>query len=144
MGFTVRVATNPKTRWLIPSILVGAGAGIAFRAVANKVEANAAQKPRIRVPLAAGKAEQHPLPPPKGAIPLDKPKAPRLKDFVPAATPKDFGPKQFKADLAKGIADSLLGAAHEVWKDFTGGPEYVSSKAAGRRTIREELDKQKQ
>jgi hypothetical protein len=140
LGFTVRVATNPKTRWLIPSILVGAGVGITFRAVANKVQTEA-QKPRIRVPLAAGKAEPRPLPPPKGAIPLDEPKAPRLKDFVPAATPNDSGSKEFKADLAKGIGDSLLGAAHEVWKDFTGGPEYASSKVAGRRTIREELDK---
>jgi hypothetical protein len=82
LGFTVRVATNPKTRWLIPSILVGAGVGITFRAVANKVQAEG-EKPRIRVPLAAGKAEQGPLPPPKGAISLDEPKAPRLKDFIP-------------------------------------------------------------
>jgi hypothetical protein len=75
LGFTVRVATNPKTRWLIPSILVGAGVGITFRAVANKVEANAAQKPRIRVPLAAGSPKQAGLlAPPKEAIALDEPK----------------------------------------------------------------------
>jgi hypothetical protein len=58
LGLSVRLVTNPKTRWLLPSILVGAGVGITFRAVANKVEANAAQKPRIRVPLAAGPPKQ--------------------------------------------------------------------------------------
>jgi hypothetical protein len=44
LGFTMRVATNPKTRWLIPSILVGAGVGVTFRAVANKVQTET-QKP---------------------------------------------------------------------------------------------------
>jgi hypothetical protein len=99
LGFTVRVATNPKTRWLIPSILVGAGVGITFRAVANKVEANAAQKPRIRVPLAPA-SRKEPLP--EGAIPMreagaqlppveQKPLMPerlagqRLKEFVVSA-----------------------------------------------------------
>ncbi|PWT78347.1 MAG: hypothetical protein C5B58_15405 [Acidobacteria bacterium] len=93
LGFSVRLVTNPKTRWLLPSILAGAGAGIAFRAVANKVEANAAQKPRIRVPLvsASGKA---PLPPPKGATAVEEPAvhaAKRLKDMVVERKPDPIG-----------------------------------------------------
>jgi hypothetical protein len=78
LGLSVRLVTNPKTSWLLPSILVGAGVGITFRAVANKVEANAAEKPRIRVPLAAGSPKQAELlAPPKEAIALDEPKTAR-------------------------------------------------------------------
>jgi hypothetical protein len=74
LGFSVRLVTNPKTRWLVPSILVGAGVGITFRAVANKVQL--AEKPRIRVPLVAASPKQaEPLAPPKEAIALDEAKA---------------------------------------------------------------------
>jgi hypothetical protein len=74
LGFSVRLVTNPKTRWLVPSILVGAGVGITFRAVANKVQL--AEKPRIRVPLVAASPKQaEPLAPPEGAIALDEAKA---------------------------------------------------------------------
>ena len=93
LGFTVRVATNPKTRWLIPSILVGAGVGITFRAVANKVEADAAQKPRIRVPLVPASSKV-PLPPPKGATAVEEPvvhPAVRLKDVVVERKPDPIG-----------------------------------------------------
>jgi small-conductance mechanosensitive channel len=61
LGLSVRLVTNPKTRWLVPSILVGAGVGITVRAVANKVQAE--QEHRAA------------LPPAKGAIPLDHPRA---------------------------------------------------------------------
>jgi uncharacterized membrane protein YidH (DUF202 family) len=61
LGLSVRLVTNPKTRWLLPSILVGAGVGITVRAVANKVQAEQEQRAA--------------LPPAKGAIPLDPPKA---------------------------------------------------------------------
>ena len=44
LGLSVRLVTNPKTRWLLPSILVGAGVGITFRAVANKVHAEQEQR----------------------------------------------------------------------------------------------------
>jgi hypothetical protein len=84
LGFSVRLVTNPKTRWLVPSILAGAGAGIAFRAVANKVEANAAQKPPIRVPL----------PPPEGATAVEESAAhaaKRLKDLVVERKPYPIG-----------------------------------------------------
>ena len=61
LGLSVRLVTNPKTKWLLPSILVGAGAGITFRAVANKVWTEHEQRAA--------------LPPAKGAIPLDHPGA---------------------------------------------------------------------
>ena len=61
LGLSVRLVTNPKTRWLLPSILVGAGAGITFRAVANKVWTAHEQRAA--------------LPPANGAIPLDHPGA---------------------------------------------------------------------
>ena len=61
LGLSVRLVTNPKTRWLLPSILVGAGVGITVRAVANKVQAEQEQRAA--------------LPPAKGAIPLDHPRA---------------------------------------------------------------------
>ena len=61
LGLSVRLVTNPKTRWLLPSILVGAGVGITFRAVANKVQAEQEQRAALA--------------PPKGAIPLDHPNA---------------------------------------------------------------------
>jgi hypothetical protein len=74
LGFSVRLVTNPKTRWLVPSILVGAGVGITFRAVANKVQL--AEKPRMREPLVAASPKQaEPLAPPKEAIALDETKA---------------------------------------------------------------------
>ena len=74
LGFSVRLVTNPKTRWLVPSILVGAGVGVTFRALANKVQL--AEKPRIRLPLAAASPKQaEPLAPPKEAIALDETKA---------------------------------------------------------------------
>ena len=74
LGLSVRLVTNPKTRWLLPSILVGAGVGITFRAVANKVQSS--EKPRVRVPLVAASPKQaEPLPPPKEAIAPDEPKA---------------------------------------------------------------------
>src|SRR5215468_4204053 len=73
LGLSVRLVTNPKTRWLLPSILVGVGVGITFRAVANKVQS--AEKPRIRVPLVAASPKQaEPLPPPKETIAVDEPK----------------------------------------------------------------------
>ena len=61
LGLSVRLVTNPKTRWLLTSILVGAGAGITFRAVANKVRAE--------------QEERAALAPAKGAILLDHPRA---------------------------------------------------------------------
>jgi hypothetical protein len=74
LGLSVRLVTNPKTRWLVPSIIVGLGVGITFRAVANKVQS--AEKPRIRVPLVAASPKQaEPLPPSKETIALDEPKA---------------------------------------------------------------------
>jgi hypothetical protein len=93
LGFSVRLVTNPKTRWLLPSILAGAGAGIAFRAVANKVEANGAQKPPIRVPLAPASGKV-PLPPPKGAAAVQEPAvhaAKRLKDVIVERKPDPTG-----------------------------------------------------
>ena len=62
LGLSVRLVTNPKTRWLLPSILVGAGVGITVRAVANKVQAE--QEQRAALP-----------PPANGAIPLGHPGA---------------------------------------------------------------------
>ena len=59
LGLSVRLVTNPKTRWLVPSILVGAGAGITLRAVANKVHSE--QERRAA------------LPPFKGATLLNRP-----------------------------------------------------------------------
>jgi hypothetical protein len=61
LGLSVRLVTNPKTRWLLPSILVGAGVGITVRAVANKVQAEQEQRAA--------------LPPANGAIALDHPRA---------------------------------------------------------------------
>src|SRR5215468_6674648 len=61
LGLSVRLVTNPKTKWLLPSILVGAGAGVTFRVLANKVRAEQEQRAT--------------LPPPKRAIPLDHPRA---------------------------------------------------------------------
>jgi hypothetical protein len=73
LGFSVRLVTNPKTNWLLPSILVGAGVGITFRAVANKIQS--AEKPRIRVALPSASPKQaEPLPPSKEATALDEPK----------------------------------------------------------------------
>jgi hypothetical protein len=82
LGFSVRLVTNPKTRWILPSILVGAGAGITFRAVANKIQS--AEKPRIRVPLPSLSKQAEPLPPSRNAIALDEPKA------VPTGAIKEF------------------------------------------------------
>jgi hypothetical protein len=79
LGLSVRLVTSPKTRWLLPSILVGAGAGITFRAVANKVHAEQEQRAA--------------LPPPKGAIPLDHPKTTperAQKRFALLANAKNF------------------------------------------------------
>jgi small-conductance mechanosensitive channel len=74
LGLSVRLVTNPKTRWLVPSIIVGLGVGITFRAVASKVQT--AEKPRSRVRLAAASLkEAEPLAPPIEAIALDEPKA---------------------------------------------------------------------
>ena len=80
LGLSVRLVTNPKTRWLLPSILVGAGVGITVRAVANKVQAE--QEQRAALP-----------PPAKGAIPLDHPSvAPERaqKRFALLANAKNF------------------------------------------------------
>jgi hypothetical protein len=83
LGFSVRLVTNPKTRWLLPSILVGAGVGITFRAVANKIQS--AEKPRSRVPLPSGSPRQaEPLPPSSETIALDEPKA------APTGAVKEF------------------------------------------------------
>ena len=73
LGLSVRLVTNPKTSWLLPSIIVGLGVGITVRAVANKVQP--AEKPRIRVLLAAGSPKQaEVLAPPREAIALDEAK----------------------------------------------------------------------
>jgi hypothetical protein len=69
LGFSVRVATNPKTRWLIPSILVGAGVGITFRAVANKIQS--AEQPQPHTPPLAAPEGRTPLGPPPGARRVD-------------------------------------------------------------------------
>ena len=79
LGLSVRLVTNPKTRWLLPSILVGAGVGITFRAVASKVRAEQEQRAA--------------LPPAKGAIPLDHPRATperAQKRFALLANAKNF------------------------------------------------------
>jgi hypothetical protein len=89
LGFSVRLVTNPKTRWLLPSILVGAGAGITLRAVANKIQS--AEKPRIRVPLPSSSKQSEPLPPARETIALDEPKA----------APTGGALKEFKGSLAE-------------------------------------------
>src|SRR5262245_37490661 len=79
LGLSVRLVTNPKTRWLLPSILVGAGVGITFRAVANKVRAE--QEQRAALPSA------------RVAIPLDHPRATperAQKRFALLANAKNF------------------------------------------------------
>ena len=78
----MRLVTNPKTRWILPSILVGAGAGITLRAVANKIQS--AEKPRIRVPLLSSPKQTEPLPPARETIALDEPKA------APTGAVKEF------------------------------------------------------
>jgi hypothetical protein len=65
LGFSVRLVTNPKTRWLLPSILVGAGVGIAFRAVANKIQP--AEQPQPHTPPLAAPKKHMPLAPPETA-----------------------------------------------------------------------------
>ena len=90
LGFSVRLVTNPRTIWILPSILVGAGAGITLRAVANKIQS--AEKPRIRVPLPSGSPNQaEPLPPARETIALDGPKA----------APTGGALKEFKGSLAE-------------------------------------------
>ena len=65
LGFSIRLVTNPKTRWLLPSILVGAGVGIAFRAVANKIQP--AEQPQPHTPPLAAPKKHTPLAPPETA-----------------------------------------------------------------------------
>jgi hypothetical protein len=38
LGYFVRLGTNPKTNWILPSIALGAGAAIVTRTVVNKVQ----------------------------------------------------------------------------------------------------------
>jgi hypothetical protein len=79
LGLSVRLVTNPKTRWLLPSILVGAGVGITFRAVANKVRTEQEQRAALS--------------PAKVAIPLDYPGATperAQKRFALLANAKNF------------------------------------------------------
>jgi hypothetical protein len=106
LGFSVRLVTNPKTRWLVPSILVGAGVGITFRAVANKVQL--AEKPRIRVPLVAASPKQaEPLAPPKEAIALDEAKA------APTNTLKGF--KYILSAPVRWLNQSPSDVVKETW-----------------------------
>jgi hypothetical protein len=79
LGLSVRLVTNPKTRWLLPSVLVGAGAGITLRAVANRVHAEQAQRAALA--------------PPNGAILLEHSKATlerAQKRFALLANAKNF------------------------------------------------------
>ena len=98
LGLSVRLVTNPKTKWLLPSILLGAGAGITFRAVANKVWTEHEQRAA--------------LPPAKGAIPLDNPRPTperAQKRFALLANAKNFlrgpgevvQPSWYEGSLAK-------------------------------------------
>jgi hypothetical protein len=66
LGFPVRLVTNPSTRWILPSVLVGAGAGIALRSVANKIQTEQARRPTLAPPPKANRLEA-----PAGATPLD-------------------------------------------------------------------------
>ena len=66
LGFSVRLVTNPSTRWILPSVLVGAGAGIALRSVANKIQTEQARRPTLAAPPKANRLEA-----PAGATPLD-------------------------------------------------------------------------
>ena len=75
LGFSVRLVTNPRTRWILPSVLVGAGAGIALRSVANKIQTEQARRPTLASPPKANSLE-----PPARAIPLDD-----HRQLVPAA-----------------------------------------------------------
>lgn len=74
LGYFVRLGTNPKTNWILPSIVVGAGAAIVTRTVVNKVQAErkVAQQQKV---FEARKAVESPQLPPAGAK--------RLKEFTP-------------------------------------------------------------
>jgi hypothetical protein len=105
LGLSVRLVTNPKTRWLLPSILVGAGAGITFQAVANKVRAEQEQRAA--------------LPPAKGAIPLDYPKATperAQQRFALLANAKNFYPRPgLSFDVSGRLMEEIGGAGVSRW-----------------------------
>jgi hypothetical protein len=93
LGLSVRLVTNPKTRWLVPSILVGAGVGITFRAVANKVHAEQEQRAALA--------------PPKAAISLDHPKA------TPERAQKRFALLANAKNLLRGPGDVAQPSLYE-------------------------------
>ena len=78
LGFSVRLVTNPSTRWILPSVLVGVGAGIALRSVANKIQTEQVRRPALAPPPNANRLE-----PPAGAIPLDHRRQPEPAAELP-------------------------------------------------------------
>jgi hypothetical protein len=90
LGFSFRLVTNPKTRWLLPSILVGAGVGIAFRAVANKIQP--AEQPQPHTPPLAAPKKHTPLAPPETAE--------LVEDYPPTQGARLVDASAYRAQLA--------------------------------------------
>jgi hypothetical protein len=101
LGFSVRLVTNPKTRWLLPSILVGAGVGITFRAVANKIQP--AEQPHPHMPPLTAPKQHSPLAPAPSEprTPLAPPETAELvEDYPPPPGARLVDAGEYRAQLA--------------------------------------------